>query len=455
MAPTVRAPDLPTPAPAPRSLPAVAWKVLVAGLLIREGFSFWTGHPYDFEDWIRTGYAVAQGYNPYGYLPPVSGVSISYLSINLPGAAYFPFWSLLMGGLYRLWEAVGFHNRFVLYFLLKQPPIVGDMVTAYLLYRVAEKWSGHASAGLSALTFWSFFPYAILIGAIWGQFDSIVVALILATFFYRDPLERNILYGWGIFIKYVTAIYLPLEAFVARGWRRAYFLLAVAIPLATTVAVFFATGWGITRLVADSVAETHGNGGGMNWVGIITSGPLDTTIASIPGLDFALSYLWIPAVLIACWVAARWYAPHRPAGLLRAMVLVTTVWLLFRWGLFEQYMLYLFALLVLDTLVFHPERRPLFDWISYLSLAYLVVNNDFLIRFAAPLSPGISSFLISLDASYLYGGTRTYLILGLIVLVTVTLVQLVWTYYRDDPAPWRWWKFEPSSRPSSTPPPMH
>ena len=34
-------------------LPSLAWKVLLAGFLVREAFSFWTGNPYDFEVWLR------------------------------------------------------------------------------------------------------------------------------------------------------------------------------------------------------------------------------------------------------------------------------------------------------------------------------------------------------------------------------------------------------------------
>src|SRR5580658_8056206 len=52
-----------------------AGTILLVGLAIRESFSFWTGHPFDFEIWIRTGYVVAHGTNPYlsAAWPPVPG----------------------------------------------------------------------------------------------------------------------------------------------------------------------------------------------------------------------------------------------------------------------------------------------------------------------------------------------------------------------------------------------
>ena len=35
--------------------------LVVMGLLIREAFSFWTGHPFDFEIWLRNAYFVSRG----------------------------------------------------------------------------------------------------------------------------------------------------------------------------------------------------------------------------------------------------------------------------------------------------------------------------------------------------------------------------------------------------------
>ncbi len=432
----------PAPAAAPRiggpRLSSLAWKTLFAGLLLREAFSFWTGHPYDFEIWIRTGFAVAHGQNPYAFWPPVPGVSIAYYHQTLPSASYLPFWPLLLGGLYRAWESVGFGNRFVLYFLLKQPSILGDVLVAYLLYRVVDAWGGGAVRARAALTFWSFFPYAIIVSAIWGQFDSLVVALILAAFLVKGPFERSVLYGVGIWVKWITAIYLPLEFFAARGWRRSYVLVAVLLPAAATALVFYAFGWGFTNLAAASASETRGGGGGMNWVGVITSGPVHPLLAAVSGVYFVLSYLWVPAVVVGGWVAARWFATERPRECLRAIILVTALLLLFRWGLYEQYMVYLFALVLLDVIVFEPERRALFRTIVVLATVYLLFNNEFGIRFLAPLSPSVTQFTDALDGNAVFSVLRTVALIVLALLVTVTLVQIVVGYYRDElrPRPW-------------------
>ncbi|MEM0129652.1 MAG: hypothetical protein QXG65_05790 [Thermoplasmata archaeon] len=420
------------------SLAPAAARLLLIGLAIREALSFWTGHPYDFEVWVRTAHAVAQGSNPYAFWPPVPGVSFGYLTQTLPSAAYLPFWPLLSGGLYRLWETVGGGNRFALYFLLKQPPILADLLDAYLLYRLAGQWTGRLRPAIEALGAWSLFPYAIVISAVWGQFDSIALATVLGALLARDAILRNVLYGWGIFVKWITFIFLPLELFAERGARRLAALVGVAIPVAATFAIFALLGWGVTNLLAASVSQTHGGGGGMSWVGILTSGPLYPALSAVPGLYPVLSYLWVPGIVLAGYAGARWVRRGEPRTLLRPVLFVTVAFLLLRWGLYEQYMVYLFALMILDIAVGHPGRRRLLRALTVAASAYLVVNNDFLLRFLTPIDPPLWPRLMALDATPVYGTFRTYALIALCALVTVLLVQALWVAWRDDPVPRPW-----------------
>ncbi|MHB1916590.1 MAG: hypothetical protein ACYCPN_05170 [Thermoplasmata archaeon] len=412
--------------------------ILLAGLVIREAFSFWTGHPYDFEVWIRTAHAVATGANPYTHWPPVPGVSFSYLNQELPSAAYLPFWPLLTGGLYRLWMGIGSGNRFVLYFLLKQPSILFDVLDAYLLYRLVGGWTGRLAPALRAMAAWSFFPYAILISAVWGQFDAIVLALILTSLAYRDSLIRCVLDGWGIFIKWLTFIYLPFEFFAERGWRRWGAGIGVVIPIAATFATFAALGWGVTNLLAASASQSHGGGGGMNWVGILTSGPLIPIFSRVPYLFDVASYLWVPGIVWAGYIGARWVVPGETQTLLRPILLVTVVFLLLRFGLYEQYLIYLFGLGILDLSVEHSGRRVLYLALTVVAYVYLVFNNDFLLRFITPVVPALEPYLIHLDASPIYGVVRTWALIAAGVLVTLLLIQFVWTVLRNDPVPHPW-----------------
>ncbi len=431
-------PSGPVPALA-RALSSRAGTFLLGGLLLRELFSFWTGHPYDFEVWIRTGYQVSRGANPYnGFLPAVPGVSFSYTSASISSASYLPLWPLTLGGLYRLWDFVGGGNRFVLYFLLKQPGILADVGTAYILYRLALRWAFDERAALGLLVFWSFFSYAVIITAIWGQFDSIVVLVLLGTLWFRGSLSRNVLYGIGIFAKWVTVIFLPLEFLRERRFRRFAMLTALAVPAALTALAFAAEGWSIAFLGPVSGSQVHGGGLGMNLAFLLSLPYVVSVLSLVPGFYTLVQYAWIPGVIVAGWAAARWVSENDARSELRALMLIVTAFLLLRWGLYEQYMLFLFAPAALDAATFHPGRRALLWFTVALSMLYLLVNNDLGMRFLAPADPGILTFTTSIDQSGGWGAARTFALAALAVMVTVTLVQWIVAIYRDEghPRPW-------------------
>lgn len=123
--------------------------ILLLGVLIREAFSFWTGHPSDFELWVRLGYAFTHGGDPYGILPPVPDLSFSstFSEQNTATIAYLPFWPLVTGLMYATYSLIGFGNRFAYYFLLKQPVIAGDVGLAYLLYSYVSAKQPRRSVG--------------------------------------------------------------------------------------------------------------------------------------------------------------------------------------------------------------------------------------------------------------------------------------------------------------------
>ncbi|HXW67043.1 MAG TPA: hypothetical protein VEL82_04100 [Thermoplasmata archaeon] len=442
--PATVAPGTEAPAPSPPTLgrvglPARAVTLLLGGLLLREAFSFWTGHPFDLEVWIRTGAAAARGVDPYSsFWPAVPGVSFAYLTQPITAAAYLPFWPALLGELYRLWEVVGSGDRFVLYFLLKQPPILADVATALLLGRLVMRWTQDSARTVQIVGFWSFFPYSIIITAIWGQFDSIEVVVVLALLFADSSLQRNVLYGIGIFVKWLTAIFLPLEILRERGARRLLFVVALALPAALTLAVFAAEGWAFTGLLATGTSQTHGGGLGMNYASLLDLPAVQTVLFRVPGFYTVAAYLWVPGIIVAGYVGAAGLRPSTPRGELRAMLLVVTTFLLLRWGVYEQYMLYLFSLLVLDVVVFHPGRRAYFRFTYALALVWLLVNNDLGIRFVSPLSTAVQPYTAALDQNDTWGLFRSYALIGLAVIVTVTLAQLLWAIAKDQerPIPW-------------------
>ncbi len=427
------------------SLPRKGWALLAVGLVVREALSFWTGHPYDLESFLRTGFVVAHGADPYVALaPPVPGVSFGYLNAGIALASYPPFWPELLGGIYRFWEDLGAGNRFVLYFLLKQPGIAADLGTAYLLWRIARRAGAALGTALGALGFWSLFPYAIAISAVWGQFDAILVMVVLLGVEARTALERNLLYGVGILVKWLTVVFLPLSVFRERRRTRLSVLAAAGLVGGLGILPFVFQGWSLTEFLTLTRNVSHGNNWGMNYVFLLTYQPVASTLGTVPGLYSALGFAWVPAAVVAGYVAARWVRSGGVSAEVRALLFVLAAVLLVRWGLYEQYFLYLFALLVLDLAVAHPGRRGLFRFTVAVASAQLLANNDLGLRFLTPLDPGLLTTLYAAEAGPAWGVLRTDVLLVLAVIMTITLVQLLMVLASDEPTPRPWILLVPS-----------
>src|SRR5712692_10281452 len=182
---------------------------LILGVISREALSPWTGHLWDFEVWIRNAYSVAQGMNPYVPLPPAPGLSFAFLGQTMPSVGYLPLWSLILAGLFKTYQILPGGNRFLFYFLLKQPEVLGDIFLAYLISKIILRAGGTIDASRSALSLWLVLPYPIIISAVWGQFDSLVCLIWLSSLFTGLWLARSSLLGLGILLKSFPLVTVP------------------------------------------------------------------------------------------------------------------------------------------------------------------------------------------------------------------------------------------------------
>ena len=400
--------------------------LLLLGLMVREIFSFWTGHPYDFEVWLRNAFFVSQGANPYSvYMPPVPGLSFAYLHDTLPGVGYLPLWPIMVAGLYRLYSIVPGGSRFIMYFLLKQPPIFGDVALGFLVYRALRQWGGRSDVALRGLRYWMFFPYAILISALWGQFDAIVAALFL-LFLLTDRSARGYVFvGVGILLKWLPLIYVPFLAFAERRWRKLHLALALIIPPLATIGIMASMGWDYAGITAMSRSASHGGGGGLTYVNIFQAPALVPVVSSIPGLYLVLGFMWVTGSVLAGFVASRRFAGTSPRHLVQSFLLILTVFFLTRFGVYEQYLIYFLPLFYVDVVLWHPDRRALLLVTWILAFAYLLVNNDMLLRFFGPIDSRAVDIAYAFDNQSAFAPLRVWGIYVIEVLFTVHLIQLV------------------------------
>jgi Gpi18-like mannosyltransferase len=99
-------------------------------------------------------------------------------------------------------------------YILKFPSIVADVASGFLLYRMLDKQ--RPAVQLITTAVYLFFPAALLVGAIWGQVDSILSFFLLLTVYFigrGKPVAGAVAYTVGFLIKPQAIAALPFLAY--------------------------------------------------------------------------------------------------------------------------------------------------------------------------------------------------------------------------------------------------
>ncbi len=340
------------------------------------------------------------GGNPYGVLPLVPGLSFAniFSGNNAATVAYLPFWPLVTGLIFALYSFSGFNNRFVYYFLLKQPEIIGDLALAYLLYLYVAGRRPERSVWV--LLFWLFSPFSIIVSGVWGMFDSLAMALIMISIISNGYLKRGFWAGLSIFAKSVPVIYaIPTTLKQRRG--PVGLLIAIGLPALLSFATFLAMGWPISTASATLISTVRKGGESMsvwdlffylNYLGILS--PLTPEVYTI------LGFVWIPAIIVLTLVSIRLFDFGTDYGRFQSLLMATLAFLIFKARVTEQYAIYLFALALVDVALWHPKRKRMLLLMMGAVLVYLLSNNYLLTRFLAPVYPNFMQIEAGVNQSY-------------------------------------------------------
>lgn len=415
--------------------------LLLLGIVIREAFSFWTGHPWDFEVWIRVGYYTSKGVNPYGLLDPVPGLSLSGAG-TMTSIGYPPFWAFITAFLYDLYSLFG-GNRFVYYFLLKQPLILGDLAVGYLLFRIAKLWGG--TDALSLTRFWMLCPFVIVVSSIWGMFDGLTIAFMLAALVaFGQTYKSASLIGIGAYLKGIPLVFAPVIS-AARDIRHSlkFLLVALGIPITLSIAPFVILRWDPTGFLLMARSQSSRPVEGMTLWSMFRYFPSVFAGGFFGALLSVASVMWIPALLVtyAALLARRQKSQDQPQWMISSMIVVMSVFLITRLYVPEQYALYLIAFLLLDTHLWHPERKALLDatWIA--AMIFLLVNNPLLIRFASPISHWAYDWDIAINNTPPTATIRYTVMFVVACAFFLTMIQVLKTYYGNTKVPIEPWVF--------------
>lgn len=99
-------------------------------------------------------------------------------------------------------------------YLLKLPPILADLASAYLLYQLLAGRTVVRPFG--AVAIYLLLPPVLLLGAIWGQVDSFLAFFILLTIYFLDrerPVAAALAYTVGFLVKPQAIAVLPFFVF--------------------------------------------------------------------------------------------------------------------------------------------------------------------------------------------------------------------------------------------------
>src|SRR5207245_1713371 len=183
---------------------------------------------------------------------------------------------------------------------------------------------------------WMFLPYPIVVGAVWGQFDAIVVDLVLLFVLSSSWLRQYGFLGVGILLKWFPVVLLPFLALRERWLRKPGALLALLIPVAFTVALFWIMAWDYVGVTGMAQYTSHGNVGGITYMSLLGSPLLVAILSQIPGFYGVLGYLWVPGILVGGYWAWRRFPERNPEATVQGFLFATMVFFLTRQGVNEQ-----------------------------------------------------------------------------------------------------------------------
>jgi hypothetical protein len=381
--------------------------LLIFGISIREALSPFTGHPYDFELWVRLGYYLSQGQSPYVLHPPVPGLSFPATSAVISWPGYPPIWPVFTALIYKFYASIGFQNRFFYYFLLKQPMIAADIANALIIRKLVSQYS-NAPQGFKALAFWIFCPYTIIISSVWGMFDQIVLLLVLLSiYFIGKTLGSSLLESLGIALKLLPVIFLPLFIGVQENRKKILLYGVFSAVFALLLAFFpfyFYGGWDVSGLTSVAVHDVNRVANSLNYWQVIL-GYLQAHEPISPSVYYGLldlDYVWIPLVLVAsyyCITSIR-SRSNLNRNLMLSCLFIVLVFFLTKSAISEQFVIYFLGFAVFDYYVVSSrQRRLLFHAVWLSALAFLIINSALLDYFLFPLSTYYYNLSLNLDAT--------------------------------------------------------
>jgi len=381
-------------------------RLVIIALLIREIFSFWTGHPYDFEMFARVGEQLFYGKPLYIFIGPYE--DISFWPYENVGYAYPPLFAYFCLLAYTIYKVMDINIPYIYYFILKQPMIIGDVLCGYLIYKVNKKYFNKEDINTSLI--WLFNPITIVFSSIWGIPHALAIFFILLFLynFYKQFIFIYLLIFFLIiglpFIYFLP--YLAIEFKKRKNFRYSlilFFIIAILLPILSLIPFQLQNQLiNITMAVEDVFFKKALGQFNMfmifNYLYYLDSRTFSNFISIAASF---IPYLWFPILIFFTIIyKIRINNFNNFIEFSKFFFIITIIFLIFRQNVNEQYMLYFLSLCLINfNLIENKHFKRLFLLIQINTLLFILTNNPFLLRFATPLNQEFYFIDISLTST--------------------------------------------------------
>ena len=305
---------------------------VVLSVLVQIPLAVFLGHYYDQRSLIDTGYLVSSGLNPY--IPhAITVFSNPHLIGVNPIIGYPPLWPLLLGAIYRLTYNLT-PNIFLYNFAIKIPVIAANIALAYATKTVMQRLNMPPKRVQFAWLFLLFNPFTLLTTTAWGQFDTLIALLCVASLYFLSKgkiVKSSILLSLSIVLKPISLplIGLPLLFRTPNNRRKnlIYILIMFAMVVGLAVLPFNLLGW-MAPSSPSQVTSYFRMADSMTLFSLVEI--IQNTAVLPAGLEF-LGYLWIPALLIGYYLVYRNPPKSMPELAEKAVVLLLIFFLTRTW----------------------------------------------------------------------------------------------------------------------------
>ena len=368
---------------------------VLLSIAIQVPLAIFLGHYYDQRSFLDAGYLVSAGLNPYQPHLITIFSNPDLIGIN-PIIGYPPLWPLLLGLIYRLTYNIT-PNIFLYNFATKIPVIASNIGLAYVAKYVMQQ-SGEPEKKIRfTWLFLLFNPFILLTTAAWGEFDTLIALLCIASLYFLSKCmvgKSSLLLSLSLVLKPIALplVGLPFLCYPTQKLKKTaiYLSIAVLVLLALWFVPFYSLRW----MVPSSnfqLTSYFRMAGGMTLFNIVE---IFTDTANLPASLGFLGYLWIPALLIGYYFVYR-NPPKTFNELLKAGLALLLIFFLTRTWISEPNLnlVISFALLALTVKEWN-FRNFAFLWVF--PLIFLFLNTSFAQLFFL-VSPSIIPTLAQID----------------------------------------------------------